>query len=179
MSAETPAERIEIGATGDSDWPALEALYRSAFPDEDLLPLLHDLLLESDILSLAARKDGVLAGHVAFTPCIMAGRAAQAVLLGPLAAAPAMQKRGIGRALVEEGLKLMSARGAQVAYVLGDPSYYGRLGFRPGARAITPCPIPEAWREAWQYRILGSEGADVTGQLVVPLPWRRPELWSA
>jgi putative acetyltransferase len=42
---------------------------------------------------------------------------------------PAWQSRGIGSALVRQGLKVCSGQGVPAVVVLGDPGYYGRFGF--------------------------------------------------
>lgn len=56
--------------------------------------------------------------------------------LGPVSVAPDLQGRGIGSALIQEGLSQVRASGAKGCVVLGDPGYYLRFGFRqdPGLR---------------------------------------------
>jgi len=49
--------------------------------------------------------------------------------LGPLSVRPDRQRKGIGKALVETGLKRLRATDAAVCVVLGDPVYYARFGF--------------------------------------------------
>ena len=43
---------------------------------------------------------------------------------------PGHQKQGIGGRLIERGLAAANGRGAAIAFVVGDPDYYGRFGFR-------------------------------------------------
>jgi putative acetyltransferase len=43
---------------------------------------------------------------------------------------PKHQRQGIGTALINEGLSLLKARGAQGCALVGDPGYYIRFGFR-------------------------------------------------
>jgi len=63
-------ENIEIRESRPDDLAAIEALYPDAFPDEDLLPLVKDLLQETPpVLSLVSTIDAVLVGHVIFTWC--------------------------------------------------------------------------------------------------------------
>jgi putative acetyltransferase len=109
--------------------------------------------------------------------CGIAGTADRPALLGPLAVAPGWQRRGIGTALVRDGLRRLREIGATQVLVLGDPAYYGRFGFRPESGVIPPGPVPPQWREAWQSLALG-DGAVGRGRLDVPPPWRRPELWT-
>ena len=86
-------------------------------------------------LSLVAEaSDGVPVGHVAFSPVTVDGRGADRLLgLAPLGVLPAWQGRGVGRALVKVGLARARAAGAELVFVLGEPAYYRRFGFRPAA----------------------------------------------
>lgn len=54
---------------------------------------------------------------------------APAILLGPLAVEPALQGRGIGRALVRHGLHEAGLRGHRICVVVGAPEYYRPFGF--------------------------------------------------
>jgi putative acetyltransferase len=94
-------------------------------------------------VSLVAVLEGEVAGHVAFSPVMVGGRALGWHGLGPLAVRPAAQRRGIGAALVREGLARLRAQGAAGCVVLGDAAYYARFGFavRPGL--VYPGPPPE------------------------------------
>jgi putative acetyltransferase len=173
LTGEAPIRRAE-----PADTPDIEALYAAAFPQEDLLPLLRDLSALDGVLSLVALHGAAITGHVAFTPCGLDGAAERLALLGPLAVAPSLQRRGIGRALVGDGLARLGAAGIRRVLVLGDPAYYGRLGFGPEASVAPPYPLPEAWRGAWQSLDLGAGGTPPSGTLTVPPPWRRPALWA-
>lgn len=170
---------IDLRESLPADLAALEKLYPAAFPAEDLLPLVRDLLAgRGDVLSLVACRDRDLVGHVAFTLCPLAGRREMIALLAPLAVAPAWQKRGIGSALVRAGLERLKHTDVAMVLVLGDPDYYGRFGFRPGHGILPPYPLPAEWRRAWQALALRERGADLQGELVVPEPWQRPALWA-
>ncbi len=167
-----------IRESGVADIPAIERLYAAAFPEEDLLPLLRDLLgLGSGVLSLVAEADGAVAGHVAVTPCAVGG-GAKVGLLGPLAVQPAQQRIGIGRALVEAAIDTRARDGTARLCVLGDPAYYGRFGFAPETAIAPPYPLPDAWRPAWQSIALDPRVTATEGQLQPPAPWLRRELWS-
>ncbi|WP_193188416.1 GNAT family N-acetyltransferase [Nisaea sediminum] len=171
---------IEIRESGQADVPAIEALYPAAFPEEDLLPLLRDLALEtSGVFSLVALEDGDLVGHIAFTTCDIEGQRETPALLGPLAVSPSRQRRGIGSALVRAGLEKLAAGGVRKVLVLGDPRYYSRFGFTAEKNISPPYTLPEGWAEAWQSMVLGSAPLRLTGTLAVPRPWRVPAYWGA
>ncbi len=110
----------------------MPALYRAAFPQEDLGPLVTTLLAGNwPVLSLSAMIDQHLAGHVMFTLCQLEGSTDIVALLAPLAVHPDHQRQGIGTALARTGLERLKAQGVAEVVVLGDPAYYSRLGFRP------------------------------------------------
>ncbi|GGK44734.1 GNAT family N-acetyltransferase [Salinarimonas ramus] len=184
MPVPTP-DPVTIRKSRPDDLPALERLYRDAFPQEDLVPVVRALTgPRADVLGLVATGEGdipgEILGHVAFTLCGVDGpgsEAATVALLAPLAVDPARQRSRIGSALVREGLARMRARGAAHALVLGDPGYYGRFGFREETGIAPPHEIPDAWRPAWQGLSL-ADGAEPRGTLVAPEPWTRAELWA-
>lgn len=82
-----------------------------------------------------AEHDGRVAGHVLFSPVTVrdGARTWDALGLGPLAVLPALQRDGIGSALVRAGLGECRALGHSVVLVLGHAGYYPRFGFRPAA----------------------------------------------
>ncbi|WP_041375702.1 GNAT family N-acetyltransferase [Polymorphum gilvum] len=181
------ADRFDIRPSRPADRAAIETLYPQAFPDEDLLPVVRDLLDHGEgVLSLVAAAASAepapdLVGHVAFTPCSLAGTAERLSMLAPLAVAPAWQRQGLGRALVREGVRRLAEAGVTRVFVLGDPAYYGRFGFEPERGVQPPYPLPEEWHDAWQSLGLGDTGrpgSPLRGTLAVPEPWRQPALWA-
>lgn len=164
---------IRESAPGDCD--AIECLYPEAFPDEDLVPLVRDLLKgPASVLSLVATIDSQVAGHVIFTRCDVDGSVA--ALLGPLAVAPNWQRQGIGSTLVHTGLQRLDKWEVKVVCVLGDPSYYGRFGFERDSSIKPPYTLPSEWRDAWQSLNTGTP-EPITGKLVLPDTWMQPALW--
>jgi len=172
-------DKIEIREGEPRDVPLIEALYPQAFPEEDLLPLVKELLEEaSTVYSLVAIVGGVLVGHVIFTTCEIAGNTDKVALLGPLAVAPAHQRQGIGSVMVNAGLARMKNAGMDCVLVLGDPAYYGRFGFEPDDGVTPPYPLPDEWHDAWQSRSLSQEKKPIHGKLIVTQPWRQKALWT-
>ena len=170
---------FDIRESQPNDLALLETLYPAAFPEEDLLPLVRELHgKEPQAFALVAVADGVLLGHVVFTICGFAGSDEKLALLGPLAVAPARQRQGLGKALVQAGLKRLEESGTRRVYVLGDPGYYGRFGFAADHRVAPPYPLPKEWREAWQSLGLQGDASSLTGELQVPQSWRQPALWG-
>ncbi len=53
---------------------------------------------------------------------------------------PALQKKGIGGALVREGIEACAQAGYSAVIVVGHPAYYPRFGFSPAAVAHLRSP---------------------------------------
>lgn len=95
-------------------------------------------------LSFVARgKDGSLVGAISFWHLRIGKEGTPALLLGPLAVSPRLQNKGIGRALMAEGLAKAKALGHRLVILVGDEPYYGRVGFRklPEDRLVMPGPV--------------------------------------
>lgn len=172
-------EKLEIRESRREDSAAIESLYPEAFPEEDLLPLVRDLLNDTvDALSLVGTIDTRIVGHAIFTKCGVVGNNVDAALLGPLAVAPACQRQGIGSALVRAGFRRLEDADVNLVYVLGDPAYYGRFGFLAESLVEPPFPLPAEWEGAWQSRSLGEVTTLCAGKLSVPPQWDQPVLWA-
>lgn len=169
----------EIRLSTPEDIEAVVAMYPLAFPEEDLVPLVRDLLGDPGVaMSLVATVDGEIVGHVAFTTCAVEGSNLAASLLAPLAVAPDRQRQGIGSALVHEGLARLGESNVDVVFVLGDPAYYGRLGFGQDSQVQPPYPLPAEWYVAWQSQYLDKATPAGSGKLAVPPQWLDPTLWA-
>ncbi len=171
--------RVEIRESLSTDKDALTGLYPAAFPDEDLLPLVSELLSEKDgVLSFVATYNGTVVGHIIFTMCSIAGSNQKVALLGPVAVSPQFQRRGIGSALIREGLTRLKNEDVKQVHVLGDPAYYSRFGFETEGSVTPPYPLPQEYQSGWQAISLIETSPDLQGVLSVPQPWQQPTLWA-
>lgn len=86
---------------------------------------------------------------------ITVGGRGGALLLGPLAVDPDLAGQGHGRRIVREALDHARAEGVRLVVLVGDESYYGRLGFGrvPPGRIVFPGPVDPA-------RVLAAELSD-------------------
>jgi len=171
---------LKISESNADDIGGIEQLYKDAFPNEDLLPLVRELQgLEQGVLSLVGKYEAEIAGHICFTFCHVGDKKNKAALLGPLAVKPTLHKQGIGTALAHEGFKLLKSLKAGYVIALGDPAFYSRFGFKTEDKVRPPYPLPLEWHGAWQSIRLNNGEEPYEGILTVPEPWRRVELWTA
>ena len=118
-----------------ADFAAIAAVHIAAFAhhpySRQTEHMIVDALRAAGALSvsLVAELDGQVAGHIAFSPVRIGGRACRWYGAGPLGVLPALQRRGIGKALVRAGLEAIGGLGAEGCVLVGDPAYYTRLGF--------------------------------------------------
>lgn len=104
------------------------AFGRSA--EADLFDALRDTACP--LVSLVADIGSTIVGHILFSPVsLMEYKRLRIMGLGPMAVVPEHQRRGVGSALVREGLRQCQQIGCQAVVVLGHPEYYPRFGFVP------------------------------------------------
>lgn len=132
--------RVEIGI----DAPGIDALLRRTFTDEREATLVHDLREDGLItLGLVATDDeGQVVGYVAFSPVAVQGEDLQWVALAPLAVDESYRGQGLARQLIYEGLDSLNEFGYAAVVTLGDPAFYGHLGFEAAAKYGLHCRWP-------------------------------------
>ena len=81
-------------------------------------------------ISLVAEVDGKVAGHVAFSPVKISDGSSGWYGLGPVSVLPELQRQGIGKALIREGLDRLKETNATGCVLVGEPDYYKRFGFK-------------------------------------------------
>ncbi|MDX6346823.1 MAG: putative acetyltransferase [Streptomyces sp.] len=154
------------------DHPAVRELHRRAFgPDHGpVVATLADALRPASELSFVADEQGLAVGHIMFTPALLDAprRLVDVQVLSPLAVSPDHQKRGIGSALVRHGIEALAERGAPLVFLEGDPAYYSRLGFTPGAELAFRKPSLRIPDPAFQVYRLPAYEPWMTGTLVYP-----------
>lgn len=91
-------------------------------------------------LSFVCTDDGEIIASVRMTP-VLAGDV-KGHLLGPLAVRPSHKNRGIGRELVRIAIEAARRKGSEAVILVGDPPYYGPLGFEKVAYNALEFPGP-------------------------------------
>jgi putative acetyltransferase len=81
-------------------------------------------------VSLVAEVDGRVVGHIAFSPVTISDGSPNWFGLGPVSVLPEHQRKGIGQALIKEGLSRLKDLNAQGCCLVGHPDYYKKFGFK-------------------------------------------------
>ena len=124
---------------------------------------LVDTLRERGELALslvALDPAGAIIGQVAFSPATIDHAQCGWFQMAPVAVCPAVQHRGIGSALIREGIEQLRRSGANGVAVVGNPAYYERFGF-----AVTPDLVPLSDHDAPFFRAMRLEGSPPAGTL--------------
>ena len=121
---------------------------------------------------------GQVVGHVLFTPCLLDAplRLVTVQVLSPVGIHPDVQRRGVGSALIREGLRILDESGVPAVLLEGHPDYCRRFGFEPAGPLGFRKPslrIPDA---AFQVRRLAAWEPWMTGTLVYSEPFWRNDL---
>jgi putative acetyltransferase len=155
--------RVEIPV----DAAGIDNLLRRAFGRDDEADLVQQLR-EDGLLTLgivATDDEGGVVGYAAFSPVDVEGEDRQWVGLAPLAVDETLRHQGIGTKLVYEGLDALNEFGYAAVVVLGDPAWYGRLGFTPAAAPQLHCRWPGA-EAAFQIYPLSEQALDDASGLI-------------
>lgn len=109
-------------------------------------PFIMDALWRTGaaVVALVAEDAGAIVGQAAFSKVLVNGRDVGWHGCGPVSVAPALHKRGIGSALMREGLARLRTTGSKGCVVVGHPDYYPRFGFTRADTMRVPGVPPEA-----------------------------------
>lgn len=84
-------------------------------------------------LDLVAELNGELIGQIVFTKTYVIqpdGSKYNTLLVAPLAVLLEYRNVGAGSALMKEGFRIAQTMGYQSAFLIGDPNYYQRFGYK-------------------------------------------------
>jgi putative acetyltransferase len=125
---------IEIRPEEPQDQNAIHRLNLAAFengPEAALVDALRSSCKE--YLAFVAVEDGVVVGHILFTPVTVDGSNTVGKGLAPMAVLPSHQRKGVGSRLIRHGLDHLRQSGCPFVIVLGHPEFYPRFGFEPAS----------------------------------------------
>jgi putative acetyltransferase len=126
------SEALNIRPERPDDAAAVRALLDAAFGGDTESKVVEQLRADGDfVLSLVAENGEGIAGYAGFPRLMLQldERNVPVAGLAPVGVSPVLQSRGIGGALIRDGLVRLGDRAERLVFVLGDPAYYGRFGF--------------------------------------------------
>lgn len=165
---------ITIRPETTADYPAIYTVNKLAFDGRDAEPQLIEAIRQEPgfipSLSLVAEEAGHIVGHILFSPIhiITADGRLDVLSLAPMAVHPAQQNRGIGSALVQEGLTRSKQLGHAIVIVLGHPTYYPRFGFSATLAAPLVCPFGDCGAAWMALELVPGALQGVRGEVVYP-----------
>ena len=124
----------DIGAIADVTVAAFKTLEVSNQTEHFIIAALR--AARALTVSLVAELNGRVIGHVAFSPVTMSDGTPDGYGLGPVSVLPEHQRRGVGTALIREGLSRLRKLNAAGCCVVGHPDYYRKFGFKNMPRLV-------------------------------------------
>ncbi|MHC5307757.1 GNAT family N-acetyltransferase [Bartonella sp. LJL80] len=85
-------------------------------------------------LDLVAEAHNVLIGQIMFTRFTISNKLegdVPSLLLAPISVVNEYRGKGVGAALIKEGLARALRLGFKSTFLIGNPAYYSRFGFKP------------------------------------------------
>ncbi len=133
-------EHMNIRPETPEDFPAIYDFVAEAFKtarvssgtEQDYVDILRRSGGYVPGLGLVAEEQGRLIGHILLTETRIRDGAREhtTLLLAPLAVLLSHRGRGLGATLVRESSDRARELGYGSIFLVGDPAYYGRFGFR-------------------------------------------------
>ncbi len=155
------------------DYSEVRKLLKKAFEMDAEARLVDNLRKNPEYipeLSFVAEDDEKIVGYLLFFPIkiISLHGSSNSLALAPVATHPKYQRKGVGTALIEHGLKEVKHSGFDSIIVMGHPDFYPRFGFRLaslyGIKA--PFDVPDAAFMALELTLVGLD--ETSGTVVYP-----------
>lgn len=118
---------------------AFETAKHSDGNEHELVSALRKSSVYIPELSLAAVRDGKIAGYIMLTKIKIGGY--EELALAPLAVLPEYQRQGIGAGLINYAHKTAERLGYHYSVVLGSETYYPKFGYLPASRYGIKAPF--------------------------------------
>jgi putative acetyltransferase len=135
---------LTIRLEQEEDYAAIDELLTVAFAfdaysKQNEAEIVRELRASGALwVSLVALLEEERVGQIAFSPITISDGTQGWAALGPISVDPRLQRRGIGRRLMEAGLQQLQEQGAAGCVVLGEASFYQYFGFREVPELILP-----------------------------------------
>ena len=132
---------VVIRDAGPDDHDAVDAVLRAAFETDAEANLVRNLREQGDapielVAEAASAAGPQIIGTILFSPMSIQDGDGRLRPLGlaPVAVDPAWQGKSVGKALISQGLRECEGVRAGAVFVLGEPGYYGPMGFETASQ---------------------------------------------
>lgn len=128
-------QEIVIRAETKADTAAITEVTVAAFETMEISHHTEQIVIEALrsagalTVSLVAEVNDRVVGHIAFSPVAISDGTKNWYGLGPVSVLPEYQRRGIGKALIQQGLSRLRKLRAKGCCLVGHPQYYRKFGF--------------------------------------------------
>lgn len=130
--------RQQVAADSDKVYRLIELAFKTADISDGTEQNFYMSLKNSDRfiaeLDLVAETHNKLIGHVMFSRFMISNKQnapEPSLLLAPVSVVDEYRGKGVGTALIKEGLARALQLGFKSTFVVGNPAYYSRFGFKP------------------------------------------------
>lgn len=154
-----------------SDTDHVWDLLTEAFADGGRVARLSEALLDhSSRIALVAEQRGEIVGHLQLSQSWLDAAPAivDVLVMSPVGVAPAWQRRGIGSALVEAGMRAAERQGIPLVWLEGDPRICPPFGFTRGRERGFRAPSDRIPAAAFLVATLDNWQPWMVGGLVYP-----------
>ena len=135
--------KADVGVITEVTAAAFETMEISNHTEQFIIKALRSA--RALTISLVAELDARIVGHIAFSPVAISDGTKNWYGLGPVSVLPEYQHRGIGKALIQEGLRRLKKLGAKGCCLVGHPQYYKKFGFENVAGLVHEGVPPEVF----------------------------------
>jgi putative acetyltransferase len=164
---------VVIRQEAADDIETIQTVHRLTFDGDEEARLVDALRAGGYVrASLVAEAEGRVIGLIMFSdlPILTPDATIPALSLAPLAVIPEKQRRGVGSALVREGLQFCRTVGHRIVVVLGHPEFYPRFGF--SSKLAERLKSPSSGEGFMAMELVPGALDDVEGEVCYPPPFK-------
>jgi len=130
-----------------------------------------------DLYCFVATENEQIIGGVFFTKMIFESDI-NAFILSPMATLTDHQGKGVGKELINVGLKTLKEDGVELAITYGDPNFYSKVGFDVVSETVVPAPLTLSYTNGWLAQpLVHDEIEPIAGKSHCVEALNNPDLW--
>ena len=179
---------MDVTTTYTDKTESIAAMFHASFAasegsDEGRLikDLVTDMLTscaEGDLRVFSAVEGDAVVASILFSRMTFSKDTRTVFILSPVAVSPLRQGQGLGKALIQHGLRDLRAEGVEIVLTYGDINFYTKVGFSQISEEQAPPPHRLTFPEGWLGQSLSEPAfAPLKGPSHCVAPLKNPEFW--